>query len=99
MFSELFASRLLEFDVEADGSLTNERTFAALSGYADGICMDAEGAAWASIGVGQDAHWQHIGAGGQVLETIPLGEGWRSIKRLFSLTPHLAWINFLSSRR
>jgi sugar lactone lactonase YvrE len=79
VFSELFASRLLEFDIEENGSLTNERTFAALDGYADGICMDAEGAIWASIGAGTTANWERVDATGQVLESIPVGDGWNAI--------------------
>jgi sugar lactone lactonase YvrE len=79
VFSELFAARLLEFDVEPDGSLSNERTFAALDGYADGICMDAEGAVWASVGAGGGADWRRVAAGGEVLERIPLGDGWHSV--------------------
>ncbi|WP_262285769.1 SMP-30/gluconolactonase/LRE family protein [Micromonospora sp. MA102] len=44
--SESFAGRLTAFDIAADGSLFNRRTWA--DGLApDGICMDADGAIWA----------------------------------------------------
>lgn len=79
IFSELFARRLLQFDIEADGSLSNELTFAALDGHADGICMDAEGAVWASTGTGEHCHWQRVDATGKVLERIPLEDGWSCI--------------------
>jgi sugar lactone lactonase YvrE len=79
VFSELFAARLLEFDIEADGSLSNERTFAKLDGFADGICMDAEGAVWASIGAGARCYWLRVDAAGRRLESIPLGDGWHCV--------------------
>lgn len=79
VFSELFAARLLEFDVEPDGALANQRTFATLGGYADGICMDADGAVWASIGAGEQSDWRRVDATGRVLESIPLGDGWHCV--------------------
>src|SRR5260221_14223910 len=45
IISESFSGRLIAFDIEADGSLSNRRVWA--EGLApDGICMDAEGAIW-----------------------------------------------------
>lgn len=45
--AETFARRLSAYDVAADGALANRRTWAAIEGcYPDGICLDAEGAAW-----------------------------------------------------
>ncbi|WP_422001929.1 SMP-30/gluconolactonase/LRE family protein [Reyranella sp.] len=45
--AETFGHRLTAFDVAADGSLSNRRTWAALEGCSpDGICLDAEGAIW-----------------------------------------------------
>jgi sugar lactone lactonase YvrE len=79
VFSELFGSRLLEFDVASDGTLLNERTFATLDGYADGICLDAGGAIWASVSSGDRSSWQRVDMTGAVLESIPLGDGWRCI--------------------
>ncbi len=56
--AESFASRLTAFDIGADGSLSNRRVWAQFDdkGFApiagrvvpDGICLDAEGAAWAA---------------------------------------------------
>jgi sugar lactone lactonase YvrE len=51
--AESGGARLTAFDVEADGTLTGRREFAALTtpaegrpAVADGICLDAEGAIW-----------------------------------------------------
>jgi sugar lactone lactonase YvrE len=45
IISESFTGRLIAFDIEADGSLSNRRVWAEGLGP-DGICMDAEGAVW-----------------------------------------------------
>jgi sugar lactone lactonase YvrE len=45
IIGESFAGRLTAFDIAADGSLSNRRTWAEGLGP-DGICMDAEGAIW-----------------------------------------------------
>lgn len=79
VFSELFASRLLQFDVEPDGSLSNETVYAGLIGMADGICMDAEGAVWAAIGSPECTAWQRVDASGTVLDSIPVEAGWHCI--------------------
>ncbi len=47
--SESFTGRLIAFDIEADGSLSNRRIWAEGLGP-DGICMDAEGAIWVGAG-------------------------------------------------
>ena len=44
--AESFARRLTAFDIAADGSLSNRRVWAEVTG--DGICIDAEGAVWCS---------------------------------------------------
>ena len=49
--AESFAARLTAFDIAADGSLSNRRVWADVTG--DGICLDAEGAVWCSA-VGGD---------------------------------------------
>jgi sugar lactone lactonase YvrE len=45
---ESYGARLTAFDVAEDGRLSNRRVWAKLEGRAvpDGICLDAEGAAW-----------------------------------------------------
>jgi sugar lactone lactonase YvrE len=50
--AESFAARLTAFDIDADGSLSNRRVWADVTG--DGICIDAEGAVWCSaVGEGR----------------------------------------------
>lgn len=45
--AETFASRLTAFDIAPDGSLGNRRSWAELGDACpDGICLDADGAAW-----------------------------------------------------
>jgi sugar lactone lactonase YvrE len=44
---ESFGARLTAFDIDSDGSLSNRRVWAQLSGaIPDGCCLDAEGALW-----------------------------------------------------
>jgi sugar lactone lactonase YvrE len=45
IISESFTGRLIAFDIEADGSLSNRRVWAE-GLLPDGICLDAEGAIW-----------------------------------------------------
>jgi hypothetical protein len=47
--AESFAGKLTAFDIAADGSLSNRRTWADGLG-ADGICLDVDGAVWAQSG-------------------------------------------------
>ena len=45
--AESYGNRLTAFDIAEDGGLSNRRTWAELGdGTPDGICLDAEGAAW-----------------------------------------------------
>jgi sugar lactone lactonase YvrE len=43
---EAYGVTVLAFDRAADGTLSNRRTFATLPAPGDGMCLDAEGAAW-----------------------------------------------------
>lgn len=79
VFSELFASRLLRFDIEADGSLANESTYAQLDGMADGIWMDAGGAVWAATSSPAGSRWERVAPGGEVLEAIPATDGFHAV--------------------
>jgi sugar lactone lactonase YvrE len=48
--AETMATRLLAFDIDADGSLANQRVWAQLgSMLPDGLCLDAEGCAWVAV--------------------------------------------------
>ena len=78
IISESFTGRLIAFDIEADGSLSNRRVWAE-SLAPDGICMDAEGAVWVGTAA-TFAHTRRVGTpagavvrvreGGEVLQRI-----------------------------
>ncbi|MDQ2713343.1 MAG: SMP-30/gluconolactonase/LRE family protein [Chloroflexota bacterium] len=74
IIAESHANRLTAFDIEADGSLSNRRVWAALEGCApDGICLDAEGAVW--YGDVPNKRCMRVREGGEVLRTIDLDRG------------------------
>jgi len=74
--AESAAGRLTAFDVEADGTLTNRRTFAELASEKegvvfappDGICLDAERAVWVADPLG--ARVFRVLEGGAVTDTV-----------------------------
>src|SRR5579859_2758479 len=68
--AESWANKLTAFDIQKDGSLTNRRLWAAVSG--DGICLDAEGAIWCSGVSGGTPECLRVREGGEVLERITL---------------------------
>jgi sugar lactone lactonase YvrE len=72
--AESFKGHLTAFDIDADGVLSNRRVWADLgaAGGGDGICLDAEGAIWASVLYeGRAGAWR-VRDGGEVLERIEL---------------------------
>jgi sugar lactone lactonase YvrE len=69
--AESFARRLTAFDIRDDGSLTDRRVWADVTG--DGICLDADGAVWTSeVGPGDSGVVQRVREGGDVLDRIEL---------------------------
>jgi sugar lactone lactonase YvrE len=68
--AESAGRRLLGFDLADDGSLFNERVWAALSegDYPDGICIDAEDAVWIS-GPASD-RFVRVLEGGEITDVI-----------------------------
>jgi sugar lactone lactonase YvrE len=69
--AESFARRLTAFDIAAEGSLSNRRVWAAVTG--DGICIDAQGAVWCSdVGPDEGGVCLRVGEGGEVLDRIEL---------------------------
>src|SRR5262245_22807978 len=69
--AESFARRLIAFEVAADGSLSNRRVWADVTG--DGICCDAEGAVWCSdVAPDGEAVCHRVREGGEVLDRIEL---------------------------
>jgi len=69
--AESFARRLTAFDITVDGSLSNRRVWANVTG--DGICIDAEGAVWCSdVGPDEAGDCLRVREGGEVLDRIEL---------------------------
>ena len=75
VLAELYAARILHFDIRADGSLSEPRVFVQLPHIADGICLDAEGGVW--IGTGLD-YCQRLDAAGQPAEKVEV-PGWSCV--------------------
>jgi sugar lactone lactonase YvrE len=72
--AESHGNRLTAFDIEADGTLTGRRVWADLGdGFPDGICLDAEGAAWYADVPNQRC--VRVLEGGEVLQTIDVDRG------------------------
>lgn len=70
IISESFTGRLLAFDIEADGTLSNRRVWAEALGP-DAICMDVEGAIW--TGTKTAGAVVRVREGGEVLQRIDVG--------------------------
>ncbi len=89
---ESWGQRLTAFDVEDDGSLSNQRVWADLGFPPDGICLDAEGAIWVAVPTNPGA-LARVAEGGEVLERIEVSDmgvyacmlGGEGRKTLFSL--------------
>jgi sugar lactone lactonase YvrE len=72
--AEALGHRLMAFDIETDGSLSNRRIYAETGEYyPDGICLDAEGAIW--FGSPITGAFVRILEGGRVTEVITMPEG------------------------
>jgi sugar lactone lactonase YvrE len=72
--ADSYRHHLLGFTIGVDGSLRDRRVWADLGGHnPDGICLDADGAAWYA-----DVPHRlcvRVAEGGQVLQTVPLDRG------------------------
>jgi sugar lactone lactonase YvrE len=75
LVAESYGGRLAGFDIGPDGSLSNHRVWADLGEGAapDGICVDAEDAAWYASVPGK--HCVRVTEGGEVLQTIEADRG------------------------
>lgn len=71
---QTFASDFQAFDIDpANGSLSNQRQWAAIEGTApDGCALDAQGAIWFADAFGKRC--LRVAEGGEVLETINVGQ-------------------------
>ena len=69
IIAETFGGRLTAFDRDADGTLTNRREWAALTGVApDGICLCADGSVWVANALA--AECVRVAEGGEILERV-----------------------------
>jgi sugar lactone lactonase YvrE len=91
VIAESWAQKLTAFDIEDDGSLSNRRLWAQVSG--DGICLDADGAIWCSGVSGGTPECLRVREGGEVLERLVLDRacfacmlGGKDRKTLFLMT-------------
>jgi sugar lactone lactonase YvrE len=66
--AESYGQQLTAFDIEPDGGLANRRVWAKVSGYPDGISLDADGAVWCAA----MTTCVRIAEGGDVLDTVEL---------------------------
>jgi sugar lactone lactonase YvrE len=75
LVAESYGGRLTGFDIGPDGRLSNRRVWADLGEDAapDGICVDAEDAAWYASVPGK--HCVRVAEGGEVLQTIESDRG------------------------
>jgi sugar lactone lactonase YvrE len=72
--AETFGQRLTAFDVASDGTLSQRRVFAELSGRSpDGICLDQAGAVWMADAVGKAC--VRVLEGGAVTDVIGTDRG------------------------
>jgi sugar lactone lactonase YvrE len=86
--ADSYRSQLVGFDIGTDGALSSRRVWADLGDAApDGICLDAEGAAWYA-----DVPHQRcvrVAEGGEVLATVALDRGGFACMLGGTDSPHL----------
>jgi sugar lactone lactonase YvrE len=72
--AESYGKKLTAFDIAADGSLSNRRSWADLgNGVPDGICIDADGAVWyADV---PNKRCSRVREGGEVLQVVNFDRG------------------------
>jgi sugar lactone lactonase YvrE len=75
--AESHAGRLTAYDIEADGSLSRRRVWAAVEGSApDGVCLDPSGAIWyADVPNRRCVLVREGGEGGEVVRTVEFEDG------------------------
>jgi sugar lactone lactonase YvrE len=71
--AESYGQKLTAFDIASDGSLSGRRTWAEVDDHPDGICLDADGAAW--YGDVGNKRCVRVREGGEVLQVIDLDRG------------------------
>lgn len=72
LVAESFAPGITAFDLAADGTLSNRRSWASLGKsppvVPDGICLDSEGAIWVANAVAPEVI--RVGIGGKILDRV-----------------------------
>ncbi|MBS4214634.1 SMP-30/gluconolactonase/LRE family protein [Neobacillus rhizophilus] len=69
IIAETYGNCLTAFDVEKDGTLVNRRTWAQFDNiYPDGICIDSEGAIWASNPIENAVY--RVKEGGEITDKV-----------------------------
>ena len=72
--AETYAQRLTRFNRGPDGSLSDRRVFADVTGsFPDGICLDEDGAVW--FGSPYTNEFVRVRDGGEVTDRVPLPGG------------------------
>ncbi|PDS63086.1 gluconolactonase [Rhizobium anhuiense] len=67
--AETWKARIIAFDIDAQGNLSNRRIFADLDGrQPDGICADADGGIWA--GIYNTGEFVRVVDGGRITDTF-----------------------------
>jgi sugar lactone lactonase YvrE len=74
--AEIFANRILHFDIGPDGSLSEPRVFLDVDHGMDGLCLDAEGAVW--VGAEPRGKFVRIDKGGTYVDSVDV-PGWMCI--------------------
>jgi sugar lactone lactonase YvrE len=71
--AESYGNRLTAFEIATDGGLSHGRLWAKVDGYPDGICLDAENAAWfADV---PNKRCTRVREGGEVAQVIEVDRG------------------------
>ncbi|MBI3743558.1 MAG: SMP-30/gluconolactonase/LRE family protein [Chloroflexi bacterium] len=73
LVNQMGGDEITAFDIQPDGTLANRRVWAKTEGKPDGLCLDAEGAAW--VGLFELAKFQRILPGGKVTHEIHFPKG------------------------
>ena len=71
LVAETIGGRLTAFDRDQSGVLSNRRVWARVPGTPDGICLDAEGAAWVAAGTEGVIR---VAEGGEILDRVEVTE-------------------------
>jgi len=74
--AEIFAQRILHFDIGADGSLSKPRVFLDVDHGMDGLALDAAGAIW--VGAGNADKFHRIDRNGKYTDSVEV-PGWTCI--------------------